>query len=436
VRLLVTNTRVAQAYAIVRALRPHAERLVATTSGPRPLGIWPTCHAAFSRLVDRRYAVPDPESDWAEGRIQPENTPREQAFVDAVLEICERERIDTVFPSSDPWIYVFSKNRERFSRHGILIPVPDYEVVTKPLDKYRSVECAREVGFPAPLSFLASSDTAVREIVAKLPPPWVIKRRFTSGGRGLAVVSDADELRAKTALLRQHHGAPIVQEYVPGRERQNFYLVLDRSGRAVSALTPKILRYAGRVFRSSCVACESVAPHHLVDQAVRLVRHMGWWGGATVQTKIDARDGLPKLMEVNPRLGTHLWYRTALGVNEPLLCLKIARGEQVDPVIDYPLGCVLLQPIEDVADLAAELVDLGIYRLRTGLLGKAPLDPANPPLSLRERFASLRAQYAGGRERLFSPYVRYGIEDPLPALIWTSKVFASRSQLLIRGLGK
>ena len=69
--------------------------------------------------------MPDPESDWAGGRIQPENTPREQAFVDAVLEICERERIDTVFPSSDPWIYVFSKNRERFARHGILIPVPD-----------------------------------------------------------------------------------------------------------------------------------------------------------------------------------------------------------------------------------------------------------------------------------------------------------------------
>ena len=114
-RLLVTNTRVAQAYAIIRALRPHAERMVATTSGPRPLGIWPTCHAAFSRLVDRRYHVPDPEADWREGRIQPENTPREQTFVDAVLEICARESIDTIFPSNDPWIYVFSKNKELFA---------------------------------------------------------------------------------------------------------------------------------------------------------------------------------------------------------------------------------------------------------------------------------------------------------------------------------
>ena len=236
--------------------------------------------------------------------------------------------------------------------------------------------------------------------------------------------------------MRKHHGTPMVQEYVPGRDRQNFYLVLDQVGSPVSTVTPKILRYAGRVFRSSCVACESVAPHRYVEEAIRLVRHMGWWGGATVQTKIDARDGLPKLMEVNPRLGTHLWYRTSLGINEPLLCLKIARGEPVEPVNDYPVGCVLLQPIEDVADFAAELVDLGIYRARIDLLKKPPLDPANPPLSLRERFAALRAEYFGDRKRLFSPYVRYGLEDPLPALIWSSKVFASRARLLTRGLGK
>ena len=435
-RLLVTNTRVAQAYAIIRALRPHAERIVATTSGQRPLGIWPTCHAAFSRLVDRRYHVPDPEADWQEGRIQPENTPREQIFVDAVLEICARERIDTIFPSNDAWIYVFSKNKELFARHDVLIPVPDYETVIKPLDKYRSVECAREVGFPAPRSYLTTSDADVREIAEQLDPPWVVKLRFTTGGRGLAVVNNLHDLKVRAAAMRKHHGTPMVQEYVPGRDRQNFYLVLDQVGSPVSTVTPKILRYAGRVFRSSCVACESVAPHRYVEEAIRLVRHMGWWGGATVQTKIDARDGLPKLMEVNPRLGTHLWYRTSLGINEPLLCLKIARGEPVEPVNDYAVGCVLLQPIEDVADLAAELVDLGIYRARVDLLKKPPLDPANPPLSLRERFTALRAEYFGDRKRLFSPYVRYGLEDPLPALIWSSKVFASRARLLTRGLGK
>ena len=69
-------------------------------------------------------------------------------------------------------------------------------------------------------------------------------------------------------------------------------------------------------------------------------------------------------------------------------------------------------------------------------LGKPPLDPANPPLTLRERFAALRAEYFGDRKKLFSPYVRYGIEDPLPALIWSSKMFAARARLLTRRLGR
>ena len=73
-RLLVTNARVPQAYTIVRSLRAHAEKVFVTMSGPRPLGIWPTCHAAYSRLVDGRFRVPDPERDWYEGRIQPEIT--------------------------------------------------------------------------------------------------------------------------------------------------------------------------------------------------------------------------------------------------------------------------------------------------------------------------------------------------------------------------
>ena len=34
--------------------------------------------------------------------------------------------------------------------------------------------------------------------------------------------------------------------------------------------------------------------------------------GSAVQTKIDARDGTPKLMEINPRLGSHTWYTTEM----------------------------------------------------------------------------------------------------------------------------
>lgn len=95
--LLVTNTRNAQAYAIIRALRPHAQKVVATMEGDNHFAAG-LSHAGNSRLVDKKYYTPSPAADWRAGRIQRENTEREEAYIRVVETICEQERIDIVFP--------------------------------------------------------------------------------------------------------------------------------------------------------------------------------------------------------------------------------------------------------------------------------------------------------------------------------------------------
>lgn len=408
-------------------------------SGPRAMGFWPTCHAAYSRLVDRRCRVPDPEQDWHAGRIQPENTAREQAFVDEVLRVCERDNIDTIFPSNDPWIYVFAKNREVFAKHGVLVPVPEYETVIKPLDKYNTVRCAQDVGFPTPKSYLPETDEDFKRIVAETSSPWMVRPRFTTGGRGMKIVTDGRELKATAQATAAVHGAPMIQEYIPGSGKQNFYILLDRSGRAVSVYTPKVVRISGRVLRNATGASISAADAPFSAEAVRLLAHMGWWGGATVQTKTDARDGLPKLMEVNPRLGTQLWSRTELGINEPLLCLRIARGEFPDAVIpgeDYPLGRLLLDPFADFMNFFVEITELGVYRFRTGVLRRSSVDPASAPAGLAEMLRTYRRQYFGAETRIYHPSFRYLLQDPRPCLLWASKKVLSAATALRQGVGR
>ena len=136
---------------------------------------------------------------------------------------------------------------------------------------------------------------------------------------------------------------------------------------------------------------------------------MGWRGSISVQTKVDPRDGIPKLLEINPRTG-RLWERTELGINEPLMCLKVARGEEVDEVKamkDYPVGTMLLEPVEDLLGLGFKLLDLSVYKFRVGIQGKSPLDPLNPPMSLKELFRSYKGTYFGGKKKVFNPYFRY-----------------------------
>jgi hypothetical protein len=389
--------------------------------------------------VDHRCRVPDPEQDWHAGRVQPDNTAREQAFVDEILRVCERDKIDTIFPSNDPWVYVFAKNRQAFAKHGVLIPVPDYETVIKPLDKYNTVLCAQEVGFPTPKSFLPETDEDFERIVAETSSPWMVRPRFTTGGRGMKIVTEARELKRTAHAMTAIHGVPMVQEYIPGSGAQSFYIVMDRSGHPISIFTPQVVRVNGRVLSNTTAACISAANRPYSAEAARLLKHMGWWGGATVQTKRDARDGLPKLMEVNPRLGTNLWLRTEIGINEPLLCLKIARGETPDPVVpgrDYSLGRMLLDPFADFMNFFVDLVELGVYRFRTGVLRRKSVDQASAPPGLGAKLLAYRREYFGPHERVYHPSFRYMLQDPRPCLLWASKKVLSAAMRLRQGVGR
>ncbi len=425
--LLVTNTRNPQAYFIIRALRPHADKIVVTMYGKNRL-VARLSHAANSRLVDKRYYVPSPVEDWRAGKIQRENTEREEAYIQAVLKICEKEKIDTIFPSHDPQVYVFSKNKERFERIGVLIPVPDYEVVITPLDKYRTIKAAEEVRFPCPKTYLPESEVDLKRIAEELGFPLVIKLRVTSVGRGMALVTDFQELVEKTRLASVGRGTPMIQEYIPGRHMQHLRLIYDKKGHLKVASCPIQWRDFPRITLNMPTAVESSTFHPYVAHATRLVQQMGLWGYATLQTKIDPRDGIPKLMEINAKLGYRLWETTGLGINVPLLCLQIAQGRDIEALKNYPAGIMLLDPVEDVMELGFRLLDLLIYKFRIGVQGKAPVDPLNSPMSLRELFHSYCQTYCRDRKKIFNPYSRYFFQDPLVSLLWWCQFFT----LLVR----
>jgi predicted ATP-grasp superfamily ATP-dependent carboligase len=416
VNLLVTNTRNAQAYAIIRALRPHADKIVASMEGSNRLTAR-LSHAANSRLVDKRYYTPSPARDWRAGRIQKENTESEEGYIQTVLMICEKEKIDTIFPSFDPHVYVFSKNKERFEKKGVLIPIPDYETVITPLDKYRTICAAQEVGFPCPRTYLPESEDDVRRIGQQVGFPLVVKPRFTSAGWGTELVTDFSQLLEKTSAVRDIHGMPIIQEYIPGRRGQDWYVVLNKQGHVKVAIGDWNVRNFFRLNSNLPTVTETTVVHSHLTPATTLVRRLGWWGGVAVQTKIDARDGVPKLMEINPRLGRRLWRRVELGINEPLMCVKIVRGEEFESINRYPLGVVLIDPVEDAIGVVFNLLDLVIYKLRVGVLGKVPVDPFNPPMTLKELIQAYKKTYFTGK-KMFNPYFIYFFQDPLVSLLW------------------
>ena len=413
--LLVTNTRNPQAYAIIRALRPYCNKLVVTMYGTNRLAAR-LSHAANSRLVDRRYHVPSPVDDWRAGRIQKENTVPEEKYIQAILNICEREKINAIFPSYDAHVYVFSKNKERFEKLDVLIPVPDYETVITPLDKYQTIQAAEAVGFPCPKTFLPKSEEDARLIADVLGFPLIIKRRFTAGGRGMHLITSLPELLERTGSGESDFGAFLMQEYIPGRRFNEFDIMLDKTGELKMVFCRKMLEQGRRVCVTQVVDSPDSQPYAV--HAARLMQKLGWWGGATVQTFMDPRDKTPKLIEINPRIGLGLWSRTEAGINQPLMILEIARDKKLERLREYPVGAVLVDPVEHSVRFGLALVDLIIYRFRIGLLGKTPIDRKDRPMSLRELVLWIRETYFAGRKKIWSPYTKYFFQDPIVSTIW------------------
>jgi hypothetical protein len=98
--------------------------------------------------------------------------------------------------------------------------------------------------------------------------------------------------------------------------------------------------------------------------------------------------------------------------------LQCARGEAIETVTHFPEGAVVFEPIEDLLELPLELLDLSLYRIRTGLLGRKPIDPDNPPYTVRELIGSFRTNYLTGRKKVIGIHTRHLLDDPLPCLLW------------------
>jgi len=426
VNLLVTNCQAAQAYAIIRALRPYATRVVATMDGATR---WKarTSHAANSRHVDARHYTPNPSVDWLAGIMQDTNTDNEEAYVRRIEEICRAERIDTIFPSSDAEVYIFSKNKPRFAHQGVVCVVQDYASLAIPLDKFETIQAARRAGLPVPETIVPDSRDQIRSFVERVGPPWLVKPRCTFGGIGTRIVRRRVDLEPTYYETAQRQARPMIQEFIPGRVKQSLYLVTDRQACIRSFMRTEVLRNRQRLSHDSISSFRVAVDFPQLDKIQAVMREIGTWGGFTFQAKIDARDGTAKLLEINPRLGRHLWSRTLAGVNEPLLLLKAASGEPIETVTHVPAGAIVFEPIEDFLGLPFELLDLLLYRFRTGVLGRAPTDPDSPPYTLAELAKSFVTSYAPGSPKVISMYTRYLLEDPVACTLW---FYAYMGQLL------
>jgi biotin carboxylase len=413
-RVLVTNPWNGQAYCVLRSLRGHASRVVATVYREHGV-LGRLAPAAASRFVDRVYPVPLAIQDWRRGTLDEENSVAEEGYVQAVLDICERERLDTVFPSWDPEVLLLSKNKGRLAELGITVPVPEWSVLRRAMDKYALAQAATALGFPCPRTYLPATPEDAVDLAKRLGYPVVVKPRFSVRGRGSALVTDPAKLEATVRRVQPTFGMPMLQEWIPGGldQRVSVAVTMDRKGRPITVHARRHLRTVLRSFVSLPCAQESCTEMPVVGDAIRLLQALGFVGHARVQVKVDPRDGVAKLMEINCRPGYRIWCEMAVGQPVPLLCVQIHRGIPVDAMPRHAAPDVFLNPIEDMVSLVARLLDWARRQVVPGQPERTLERHPSPRAILRE----YRETYRAPRKH-FDWYFRALADDPLAALSW------------------
>ena len=255
-------------------------------------------------------------------------------LAETLLAAVRLTRPEACLPVSTPITRIVSKHRSEFaSLTGV--NVPDFGSFLTAMDNERTLSACAEVGIPCPrtLELSEAADLLGRSPGATPAASIVIKPKLDLGAaQGVRYVSSPEALEAGLAANADLYGESVLQEYIPGSTDSMRVVVLlfDRDSELIAQFTArKILQWP----ESGGMTALAISTHEpeLVALDLPFFHRLRWQGVAEAELKVDPRDGIPKLIEVNPRLPSYTGFPTRCGVPLATLLAKAALGERIEP---------------------------------------------------------------------------------------------------------
>ncbi|HEU4402186.1 MAG TPA: ATP-grasp domain-containing protein [Candidatus Polarisedimenticolia bacterium] len=270
------------------------------------------CAGFFSRYPVRRVLLPDPL-----------RSPDE--FIERVLtEVRQRSHVVTL-GCGEQTTYLLAKHRQSLDPYT-RVPLVDLETFMECRDKSRTMKAAARCGVPIPRTWFPE-ETGIDEVAGDATYPAVLKPCVSDGARGISFVHTPETLRQAHAVTRARYGPCIVQELIPhGGTQYKAELLLDRRQNVRLWGTYAKLRYYPPTGGSSTLN-RTVRRRDLLEQASTLLTHLGWWGMADCDFIVDPRDGVARLMEINPRFTRTIRVLVEAGLDFPYALYRLALGE-------------------------------------------------------------------------------------------------------------
>ncbi len=242
---------------------------------------------------------------------------RDPKYLEVILELVRRERIDGILSLIDPELSLLAAHEEEFRAIGCRVVGSSYECCELALDKYQMYLWLRDHGYRH-----ARSWAEPRAFYAALERGEAAFPVFVKPVRGSASVSISKVRDRETLeLLFSHEDGLMIQELLEGQEIGADVYIDMISGEPVSIFTKKKLRMrAGETDKS--VSFRDPALFELIG---RFVKDAGYRG--PIDIDIFDVQGKYYISEVNPRFGGGYPHAYACGCDHMKMILHNLEGQ-------------------------------------------------------------------------------------------------------------
>ncbi|MFN0141823.1 MAG: carbamoyl-phosphate synthase large subunit [Mycobacterium sp.] len=228
-------------------------------------------------------------------------------------------------------------------RHGVELIGADFEAIQRGEDRQKFKDIVAKVGGESARSAVCYSMAEVRETVAELGLPVVVRPSFTMGGLGSGMAQSLEDVErmAGEGLVASPSANVLIEESIYGWKEYELELMRDRNDNVVVVcsienLDPMGVHTGDSVTVAPAMTLTDREYQTMRDLGIAILREVGVdTGGCNIQFAVDPKDGRLIVIEMNPRVSrSSALASKATGFPIAKIAAKLAIGYTLDEILN------------------------------------------------------------------------------------------------------
>lgn len=316
INILVTSAGGMTAISVIKALKKqkkYSVKIVAVDMNP---------HSAGFYLSDCCYLIPP--------------ATQSQKYLKKILEICLKEKINLIIPTSDDELPFYAINKDKFSKIKCTIPISNINSINICNDKINTYNFLKMNKINTPKTWRIKEFSSTNK---NIHYPLIIKPRYGKGSRNIFIAKNKKDVEFFQDYIDEEI---IFQEFKKGKE-YTIDVLADFHGNILSAVPRiRIATKAGVSFIG-----KTVKNKKLINFAVNIAKKIKLIGPANIQCIVSKNNIYG--IEINPRFSGGLSLTVGAEINGPKIILDLLAGKKFNKIpLEYCHNLYMLRYWEEI----------------------------------------------------------------------------------------